>query len=885
MVDIVGLVGIILQLVDMVKKARDYVHTFRDAQNQRRLLLMEIETLEPLLRELDSRIQRGQGGSAASGVQNFEEPLTKFREMMERLAKELGQNNGFIGRVTWSMWTKEDVEEELATVRRFQASLTLWLELNIWDFAQDIFKSVRDIAQNQEKYLNDTKRDGIIEWYSPLNFFVRQADIFRLHQPGTGRWFLEMNSFKEWECGFGKVLWCRGMPGAGKTVLMFVIGILPSVYPAEHTNRSIVVDHLRAEHGHCGDIGVAAIYLDHKETDAHTPSTLLASLWRQLVVGQSVTFVEELYLKHREPGTRPSLDEAHAILCSTVSQYSKVFILVDALDEYPECERGILMSYLSRLGSNVNLLLTSRPHICVDNSIHMAQIEIYATAEDIRCYMDVQILASPRLSKHIQNYPDLRKQIEERIVSRSRGMFLMAKLHIASVAGKHTAKAVQDTLENLAYDLDSTYDQVMGRIYQQSEDDKNLAIRTLSWISHAKRLLRPSELRTALAVEPETSELDHKNLIDMDIILSVCAGLVVVDARDNRLRLVHFTAQDYLERKRAELFPEAPTQITMTCFQYLSYDIFRQEMDDPLNLFHKHSFLDYAVEYCLRHACGKPESVIKPTIISFLRATKTGWWPLWNWKHHYRRGPTSCSPLFIAALFGLEEVCRHFIKREGPDDVLQLAAMDGRIDAVRILISNGVDVWGRKGPFDSALHAAAGHGGADIIALLLAHDADINYWGPSGTALQVAVYFGHKKCVEVLIAHGADINAPEGHYGSALDAAAISSASDIFRYLIAAGADIGYLASSERIEVLGDVEAAMALVRKWGFYGELNMAPRKPNGVLLHGLRAHKDGEEGPWYAVAVSEPFAQGVRFFSGLEMVHKPLNTLPLHLGNLPA
>ncbi|KAF7343641.1 Ankyrin repeat-containing protein [Mycena sanguinolenta] len=584
MTDLVGLVASILQLVDTVKNARDYVHAFRDAQSQRKLLLAEIGSLQPLLKQLDNRIQRSQTGGANSVIQNFEEPLIRFRGMMERLAEKLQHDGSFelVGRLTWSLWKKEDVEEELNIVERFKSSLTVGLGLDIWDFANDttqqyhnhtlatikdateeqridhhyIFRSVRDIAQRQQQYFGTAARDTIIEWYSPLNFFLRQADIFGIHQPGTGRWFLEANSSKEWKSGVRKVLWCRGMPGAGKTVLM-----------------SIAVDHLRAEQKYCDNIGVAAIYLNHKETDAHTPSNLLASLWRQLVVGQPIASVESLYQKHREPGTKPSLNEVHAILSATISEYLKVFILVDALDEYPERERGVFLSHLSQLGTNVNLLFTSRPHIILNNSIHVAPIailEIRATAEDIRCHIDAQILKSSRLSDNIQDCPDLLEEIEKRIVRRSDGMFLMAKLHIDSLAEKHTVKAVQSTLENLPNNLEGTYDGVMERINSQTEDDRNLALRTLSWISHAKRILRPSELRAALAVEPGTKELDPNNLVQLSIILSVCAGLLVVDARDNRLRLVHFTAQDYLERIQATAFPYASTQITMTCIQYLT---------------------------------------------------------------------------------------------------------------------------------------------------------------------------------------------------------------------------------------------------------------------------------------------------------------------------
>ncbi|KAJ6484689.1 ankyrin repeat-containing domain protein, partial [Mycena sanguinolenta] len=121
-------------------------------------------------------------------------------------------------------------------------------------------------------------------------------------------------------------------------------------------------------------------------------------------------------------------------------------------------------------------------------------------------------------------------------------------------------------------------------------------------------------------------------------------------------------------------------------------------------------------------------------------------------------------------------------------NALQLAATDGLTDVVQFLIRNGVDVHGEEGPFDSALHAAACHGRGNIISLLLAHGVDIEFRGPSGTALQVAAHFGQKDSVDVLIACGANVNAPGGHYGQALYAAASKPAYSIFCQLIAAGA-------------------------------------------------------------------------------------------------
>ncbi|KAJ7618957.1 hypothetical protein B0H17DRAFT_883367, partial [Mycena rosella] len=69
------------------------------------------------------------------------------------------------------------------------------------------------------------------------------------------------------------------------------------------------------------------------------------------------------------------------------------------------------------------------------------------------------------------------------------------------------------------------------------------------------RPLRPAELGEVLAVESGTTTLYPDNLIDIDTILSVCAGLVIVDQGDDLVRFIHCTTQDYLEEIQADAFP------------------------------------------------------------------------------------------------------------------------------------------------------------------------------------------------------------------------------------------------------------------------------------------------------------------------------------------
>ncbi|KAH6668467.1 hypothetical protein B0J14DRAFT_518928, partial [Halenospora varia] len=112
----------------------------------------------------------------------------------------------------------------------------------------------------------------------------------------------------------------------------------------------------------------------------------------------------------------------------------------------------------------------------------------------------------------------------------------------------------------------------MERIDRQKSGLQLLAKKVISWITCAKRPLTTSELQHALAVNIGDPCLDKENLREIDDMVSVCAGLVTVDEESNIIRLVHYTTQEYFERTAKRWFPDAETDISMTCVTYLSFD-------------------------------------------------------------------------------------------------------------------------------------------------------------------------------------------------------------------------------------------------------------------------------------------------------------------------
>ncbi|KAJ7434978.1 hypothetical protein FB451DRAFT_1379598 [Mycena latifolia] len=813
MAEALGTIASVLQLVDTALKARGYLKDFHNAPKEQRQLFSEVEILQSLLMELDKRAN----GKAAGDTSTFKQmlgPLATFEAAMECLTKLLVPADGlskFTKRVTWTLWSKKEAVGYLQELERMKALIHLWLNMDIWDGSQ---KQMSHQDMFRAESAKDEKRQRIFDLMSPLNFLQRQADVFSNLQPGTGEWLLSEPKFQEWESGSGKVLLCQGIRQCTSPVARFHANLTQLVLGRLSLRGSLVVDHLEARR--TNNIGLACIYLNHKDTKSQTVTNLLGALWRQLMLGKPIPpTVHTLYNYHGERGTRPRQEEVCAALKVAVGECSKAYFIIDALDEYPDPHRNLFLKYLAVLVPEVNVMLTSRPHINLEANFPNLQIlEIYATEDDIHKFFDMQTQNSFRLSKHIQSCPELYLEIQSQIIRYSRGMFLLAKLHIESLATKTTIKAVREALQHLPKDLQHTYDEAIHRIHQQTEEDRQLGLLALTWVANAKRPLSVEELREAMAIEPGSTSLDIDNLLDIDIILSVCAGMIIVDKTICVVRLIHYTAQDYLDGIQPLQFPFAQTIIVNSCLRYLSFKDFENLpafWKERRDLVATHPFLQYA-QYCLLHAKGQPELCLQDEIINFLTGASR-WMYVWNPWHgvtpwdclflavdgSHHRPFLSDAPLLFAAACNLEIIARYLVVGGVPTSIktraLSVASYYGHIDMVKLLIDEGADANALGGGFaaniGNPLQIASLRGYASVVQLLIQEGADVNaHGGPYRSALLAASSKGHELVVRLLIERGADINLPTGRLGNALQVASALGYESVVKLLIQKGADV-----------------------------------------------------------------------------------------------
>jgi hypothetical protein len=187
--------------------------------------------------------------------------------------------------------------------------------------------------------------------------------------------------------------------------------------------------------------------------------------------------------------------------------------------------------------------------------------------------------------------------------------FLLAKLHLDSLEDKVNLRQVVCALEELPKGTDAyhqAYEEAMERIQSQKQGFRDLAFKTLLWISCAKRPLAPRELQHALAIIDDTSSLDEASITKAELIVSVCAGLVTIDKESDIICLVHYTAQEYFQSTRDIWFPNAEADIGKACITYLSFDTFRSTFAPTYDAFEErlqlYPFYGYAAVYWGYHS-------------------------------------------------------------------------------------------------------------------------------------------------------------------------------------------------------------------------------------------------------------------------------------------
>ncbi|EOA81085.1 uncharacterized protein SETTUDRAFT_44889 [Exserohilum turcica Et28A] len=631
----------IIAVLQLSGKVLEYLNDVKDASKDRTQCALELLNLCSLLYKLRDHIETGARSqpwcTAVEALAVREGPLDQFKQALEALQTKIIDGGPLkkVGEALVWKFKKEEIAGILDRIERLKSLVEIALQMDHFKLSQSIKEDthfvrthvpiiqsgVEEIRQDQDA----AKHRRILEWISPSDYPAQQSDIIDRRQEGTGQWFLDAPQVATWLSEHHATLFCPGIPGAGKTMV-----------------AAIAIDHL-LKSVQSSSHGVAYVYCNYKAQEEQDTSRMLAAILKQLVQARLslVDPVERLHKQHADRGTRPSPDGVFSALRDVLAHYSTVYIVVDALDECLDSD-GTRRQFLAKLrdlqaGRDIRLMATSRliPEI-VDWFNEGLKLEVQASEEDVKRFVAGQICRLPRC---IQRDPALQEVAQKKIVEAVDGMFLLARLHTDSLLDKRTAKDVKSTLAKLSKGsaaLDDAYKEAIHRI---------------------------EEICSALAVELNEVELDPENIPDVEDLLSVCAGLVVVDQESAVIRLVHYTTQEYFERIRDAWNPSAQLHLASTCLTYLSFSVFRTGNCSSDEEFEERLQESQLLEYAAKH-----------------------------WGEH----------------------------------ALTVEAEHGHHRMVKLLLDKGADVNAQGGEYGNALHAASVAGHEAIVKLLLNKGANVN---------------------------------------------------------------------------------------------------------------------------------------------------------------
>jgi hypothetical protein len=148
--------------------------------------------------------------------------------------------------------------------------------------------------------------------------------------------------------------------------------------------------------------------------------------------------------------------------------------------------------------------------------------------------------------------------------------FLITKLHMHSLKRKarYSKKALLGAVAGLPKDLEEIYRDTIQRINSQDDDDALLAKQVLAWTHLSYSFLSPRTLQQAIAQHRGDDPESEDCLIDIELLVSVCSGLVTIDEESQFIRLVHYTVEEYLDRSFDELYPSARKKLHISCLRH-----------------------------------------------------------------------------------------------------------------------------------------------------------------------------------------------------------------------------------------------------------------------------------------------------------------------------
>ncbi|WYZ44541.1 hypothetical protein EsH8_VII_000977 [Colletotrichum jinshuiense] len=347
------------------------------------------------------------------------------------------------------------------------------------------------------------------------------------------RWILDHDDFRQWHDDTrNRLLWIKGDPGKGKTMLL--CGIVNEL-----------------EKLPVGTCTLSYFFCQATDPSLNNAAAVLRGLIYQLLV-QKRSLIARIREKYDHTGKRlfedvNSWDALSKMLISILEELilkdpslQSTYLVIDALDE---CETNLdqllhLIVQVSSL-SGVKLVVSSRNRRDIEDKLQPTEartrlcLELKENSEHISWAVRIYITQCISELAQLQGDKVLQDQVRHRLQLKADGTFLWVSLVVQELRQAHSWE-ILDIIDEVPAGLDRLYGRMIQQIQQLSRKNPELCCNVLSAVTTAYRPLHLDELQAL-------TDLPQQNIAT---IVALCGSFLTI--RDNMVYLIHQSAKDFL---------------------------------------------------------------------------------------------------------------------------------------------------------------------------------------------------------------------------------------------------------------------------------------------------------------------------------------------------
>ncbi|KAK0724457.1 hypothetical protein B0H67DRAFT_640998 [Lasiosphaeris hirsuta] len=839
MAEVFGLVasiaGFVQIAVELGKACKSHIDAVKDAEDLLRDVQRKAATLANVLEDMGKLGNTRLGKSKSlhgvlepnGDLKACEDVVNRLKDLVDRRLKDINPSSPRrrakmkAWARTWdSSWIK-DVEKLSKEMDEYRVTINgaLQMELNLaipLGFSSNNHADDRLHPKRRSRESSQAASDWrakIADWLAPKNHADDQRQYSSRRAKGTSRWILGSKQYQEWRENKARTLFCRGVPGAGKTFI-----------------AAAVIEHLDGEvrQSEGSKVGLIYLYFHYNDPESdHKAQSLLSNLLGQLTRTLPVAspskppgYVQSLYETHGRQGSisQPSLEDVSKAFQQVAGCYDYTFVVLDALDECrSHGEREKFLSQVLQMQSVMDLRVFATSRLGSEMPVDISRsVRIRATDEDIQVFLDGSM---PELGSVVKKNEELAAEVRREITKKADGIFLLAQIYIKRLKGLSTATQIREELAGIraGKDESETLQLAYGGLVERIDNlpSGNLAKKALMWAAFSTRALTVSELLHALAVAPKLSKLTVDDLPHINDVVQACCGLLEVNEKTQMTRLAHSTTREYL--RNASLshvwLQQADGDLAGGCISYICLEVFRRGPIQGINWYSRgeldslllnHPLLGYASSNWASHLSGAGKFRGHKYLEELCNSKEN---LLLSFQIHNIANRQSfsdgVSAVHIISSLGSPQILRCLSELESRDGKFDRGAMDklGRTamhyaaartdgkahEMIKELLSLRFDIDAVDGDGRTPLHVSARSGDTKSVGLLVENRADtevmMGTW--SATPLTEACCGGHVGVVEVLMAARANVNAKSDKFGTPLEAAILGVSEACVKALLA----------------------------------------------------------------------------------------------------